>query len=329
MYRQESFSPDFKEGYIVISLNERFGLVDRVGHIVIPCKYPRFASFDYVRQLEFLKCGYILVEHEVYEGLIRLSCSDDYCLNCCYKKIDIHSNREYSVYGYDEQDSAKYIYGIGDNLCTVVDINKNTIVSNLHCSDVSSISIICGNYIIVEISQSDSVFYSIYTLHSQKHINDYSVIGYCNGKSVQVSKEGKWGIFDLELGKEIIPCEYYEEEDIDGACYRRNYRIHPSFLFTNDSDYVVVKKNGKYGVVDKNNKCVIDCKYDFIHPFKEGIAAVLIGFYWSFINENDEIIAKGFEDVKDFSDGFAAVKKNGKWGYINAHGILEIGRAHV
>ena len=324
MYRQESFSPDFTEGYIVISLNERFGLVDRVGHIVIPCKYPRFASFDYVRQLEFLKCGYILVEHEVYEGLIRLSSSDDYFLNCCYKKIDIHSNREYSVYGYDEQDSAKYIYGIGDNLGTVVDINKNTIVSNLHCSNISSISIICGNYIIVEISQSDTIYYSIYTLYSQKHINDYSVIGYCNGKSVQVSKEGKWGIFDLELGKEIIPCEYYEEEDIDGACYRRNYKIHPSFLFTNDSDYAVVKKNGKYGVVDKNNKWVIDCKYDFIHPFKEGIAAVLIGFYWSFINENDEIIAKGFEDVKDFSDGFAAVKKNGKWGYINAHGILVI-----
>lgn len=323
-YRQESSMPEFTEGYLTISFDERFGLVDKKGHIVIPCKYPRFASFDYVRQLEFLKCGYILVEHEVYEGLIRLSSSDDYFLNCCYKKIDIHSNREYSVYGYDEQDSAKYIYGIGDNLCTVVDINKNTIVSNLHCSNVSSISIICGNYIIVEISQSDTIYYSIYTLYSQKHINDYSIIGYCNGRSVQVSKEGKWGIFDLELGKEIIPCEYYEEEDIDGACYRRNYKIHPSFLFTNDSDYVVVKKNGKYGVVDKNNKCVIDCKYDFIHPFKEGIAAVLIGFYWSFINENDEIIAKGFEDVKDFSDGFAAVKKNGKWGYINAHGILVI-----
>ena len=320
MYRQESFSPDFTEGYIVISLNERFGLVDRVGHIVIPCKYPRFASFDYVRQLEFLKCGYILVEHEVYEGLIRLSSSDDYFLNCCYKKIDIHSNREYSVNGYDEQDSAKYIYGIGDNLCTVVDINRNTIVSNLHCSDVSSISIICGNYIIVEISQSDSVFYSIYTLHSQKHINDYSVIGYCNGKSVQVSKEGKWGIFDLELGKEIIPCEYYEEEDVAGAYYRWNHKIDPSFLLKSNSDYVVIRKNGKYGVIGNNNKCVIECKYDSVRPFKEGRAAVLIGFDWSFINEYGETIANGFEEVEDFSEGFAAVKKNGKWGYINTYG---------
>ena len=320
MYRQESFSPDFTEGYIVISLNERFGLVDRVGHIVIPCKYPRFASFDYVRQLEFLKCGYILVEHEVYEGLIRLSSSDDYFLNCCYKKIDIHSNREYSVYGYDEPDSARYIYGIGDNLCTVLDINTNTIVSNLHCSNVSSISIICGNYIIVEISQRDSIYYSIYTLYSQKHVKDYSIIGYCNGRSVQVSKEGKWGIFDLELGKEIIPCEYYEEEDVAGAYYRRNHKIYLSFLLTSDSDYVVIRKNGKYGVIDNNNKCVIECKYDSVRPFKEGRAAVLIGFDWSFINEYGETIANGFEEVEDFSEGFAAVKKNGKWGYINTYG---------
>ena len=319
-YRQESSMPEFTEGYLTISFDERFGLVDKKGHIVVPCEYPKFVTFQEYRQFEFLKRGYILVENDGYEGIIRLSSSDDYLLKCCYKEIEIHSNREHSIYGYDEPDSATYIYGIGDNLCTVLDINTNTIVSNLHCSNVSSISIICGNYIIVEISQSDTIYYSIYTLYSQKHINDYSIIGYCNGRSVQVSKEGKWGIFDLELGKEIIPCEYYEEEDVAGAYYRMNHKIDPSFLLKSNSDYVVIRKNGKYGVIDNNNKCVIECKYDSVRPFKEGKAAVLIGFDWSFINEYGETIANGFEEVEDFSEGFAAVKKNGKWGYINTYG---------
>ena len=319
-YRQDSSMPEFTEGYLAISFNEKFGLVDKKGQIVVPCEYPRFVTFQEYRQLELLKHGYVLVENENYEGLIQLSSSDDYLLNCCYKEIEIHSNRKHSLYGYDEPDSATYIYGIGDNLCTVLDINTNTIVSNLHCSNVSSISIICGNYIIVEISQRDSIYYSIYTLYSQKHVKDYSIIGYCNGRSVQVSKEGKWGIFDLELGKEIIPCEYYEEEDVAGAYYRRNHKIYLSFLLTSDSDYVVIRKNGKYGVIDNNNKCVIECKYDSVRPFKEGRAAVLIGFDWSFINEYGETIANGFEEVEDFSEGFAAVKKNGKWGYINTYG---------
>ena len=319
-YRQESSMPEFTEGYLTISFDERFGLVDKKGHIVVPCEYPKFVTFQEYRQLKFLKRGYILVENDGYEGIIRLSSSDDYLLKCCYKEIEIHSNREHSIYGYDEPDSARYIYGIGDNYCTVLDINKNTIVSNLHCSNVSSISIICGNYIIVEISQSDTIYYSIYTLYSQKHINDYSIIGYCNGRSVQVSKEGKWGIFDLELGKEIIPCEYYEEEDVAGAYYRWNHKIGPSFLLKSNSDYVVIRKNGKYGVIDNNNKCVIECKYDSVRPFKEGRAAVLIGFDWSFINEYGETIANGYEEVEDFSEGFAAVKKNGKWGYINTYG---------
>lgn len=319
-YRQDSSMPEFTEGYLAISFNEKFGLVDKKGQIVVPCEYPRFVTFQEYRQLELLKHGYVLVENENYEGLIQLSSSDDYLLNCCYKEIEIHSNRKHSLYGYDEPDSATYIYGIGDNLCTVLDINTNTIVSNLHCSNVSSISIIFGNYIIVEISQRDSIYYSIYTLYSQKHVKDYSIIGYCNGRSVQVSKEGKWGIFDLELGKEIIPCEYYEEEDVAGAYYRRNHKIYLSFLLTSDSDYVVIRKNGKYGVIDNNNKCVIECKYDSVRPFKEGRAAVLIGFDWSFINEYGETIANGFEEVEDFSEGFAAVKKNGKWGYINTYG---------
>ena len=260
--------PEFTEGYLAISFNEKFGLVDKKGQIVVPCEYPRFVTFQEYRQLELLKHGYVLVENENYEGLIQLSSSDDYLLNCCYKEIEIHSNRKHSLYGYDEPDSATYIYGIGDNLCTVLDINTNTIVSN----------------------------------------------------SVQVSKEGKWGIFDLELGKEIIPCEYYEEEDVAGAYYRRNHKIYLSFLLTSDSDYVVIRKNGKYGVIDNNNKCVIECKYDSVRPFKEGRAAVLIGFDWSFINEYGETIANGFEEVEDFSEGFAAVKKNGKWGYINTYG---------
>lgn len=311
--------PVFTENYIAVSCYEKFGLADIKGNIIVPCKYPKFVMFRF-SQLDFLKRGFILVENEGYKGLIQLSSSDDYLLNCCYKEIEMHSNREHSVYGYDKLDSAKYIYGIGDNLCTVLDINKNTIVSNLHCSNVSSISIICGNYIIVEISQSDTIYYSIYTLYSQKHINDYSIIGYCNGRSVQVSKEGKWGIFDLELGKEIIPCEYYEEEDVAGAYYRRNHKIDPSFLLKSNSDYVVIRKNGKYGVIDNNNKCVVECKYDSVRPFKEGRAAVLIGFDWSFINEYGETIANGFEEVEDFSEGLAAVKKNGKWGYINTYG---------
>ena len=81
------------------------------------------------------------------------------------------------------------------------------------------------------------------------------------------------------------------------------------------------KKDGKYGFVNAKGEQVVECKFDYIYDFKDGLAAVEKDRKYGFINtKGEQVIECKFDDAKDFSEGLARVKKDGKWGYINAKG---------
>lgn len=123
--------------------------------------------------------------------------------------------------------------------------------------------------------------------------------------------EGRWGFIDKE-GKEIIDLTNYVDADM----------VH----FSEDRAVVVTRNSGefKWGFIDKEGKEVIPLKYDNARDFKEGLAAVNIGFIfgkWGFINkEGKEVIPVKYDFVLDFSEGLAAAELNNKWGFINIEG---------
>ena len=116
----------------------------------------------------------------------------------------------------------------------------------------------------------------------------------------------------------------------------------------------------KYGFINLNNEKIIDCIFDEITSFSDGIAILgnvykprgyinkkgeiikLINFEYAFpfsnarglikVNGNygfadkngNIVIDPVFEDAKSFSDGLAAVCKNGKWGFIDINGNVKI-----
>jgi hypothetical protein len=65
-------------------------------------------------------------------------------------------------------------------------------------------------------------------------------------------------------------------------------------------------KTGLYGFKNANDKVVVACKYAFVYPFSEGLAAVNVGGNVGFAAEytNDYFV------------------NGGKWGYINETGNL-------
>lgn len=68
----------------------------------------------------------------------------------------------------------------------------------------------------------------------------------------------------------------------------------------------VVRKNGKYGYIDKNGKEVIECKYDFAEHFREELALVKDGNYM-FIDKRGDVIFK-LDDSFEFyglNNGFS------------------------
>ena len=82
-----------------------------------------------------------------------------------------------------------------------------------------------------------------------------------------------------------------------------------------------VMLDNKWGFIDEEGNEVISLKYDQVYRFKEGMAGVRLGYGWGFINkEGKEIVPLIYESVGSFSDNLAKVKRGGKWGFINKEG---------
>jgi len=86
-------------------------------------------------------------------------------------------------------------------------------------------------------------------------------------------------------------------------------------------NFFPIKKDGKWGFIDFNNKLRIANRYDQVLPFNEGLATVKINGKWGFINKREEIIVQPvYETAENFSSGIAIVSLNSKFGIINKNG---------
>ena len=88
--------------------------------------------------------------------------------------------------------------------------------------------------------------------------------------------------------------------------------------------YLVVRKYGKYGVVDNNGKLIIDTIYEYISAdnlAKDGVVeAKLQGKLGYLDKKGKEVIPFKYTNSWGFRDGLAKVQKDGLWGFINTKG---------
>lgn len=299
--------------------NKLFGLVNREGKLVVQCKYTNYIVFNgQLRDSDFI---FVHDLHKNKEGLIKLSYHKDFYLDCIYDEIKKHSNSlKTGVYDKFED----YIVAYKDGYCQVIDINTGETIFPLS-EKIYNIDAISNDYIFVRFKQDDYIYIRIYSISTKTFLKEftYSGTGSMNEHYIQVKKNNKWGIFDLRIGEEIIPCEYYEDINIFKHDEEK-YFVFSSFMFSDEFDLAVIMKNGKFGFLNIKNQIVIDYIYEDVRLPKEGFAAVLDKNGWGFINKKGKKIANGYENVIGFHEGLGAVKRNGKWGYINNDGIIVI-----
>ena len=87
-----------------------------------------------------------------------------------------------------------------------------------------------------------------------------------------------------------------------------------------------VKKNGKYGFINKQGTVVVPIKYYAAVPFSGGMAEVSTKENkWGYINKAGvEIVKPVYLLTHPFSEGYAAVNSKGKWGFIDTTGKLVV-----
>jgi len=91
----------------------------------------------------------------------------------------------------------------------------------------------------------------------------------------------------------------------------------------NENTLIPYRKKDKWGFCTPDKRIVIDCEFDLVHRFSEGLAAIKRKERWGFIDSFGNIkIAPRYEDVKAFKDGIAAVYNKGQgWNFIDIIGV--------
>ena len=89
------------------------------------------------------------------------------------------------------------------------------------------------------------------------------------------------------------------------------------------SKTIIVRKNCKYGLLDKQGEIIYEPLYDDIHPLRNGNVIVCKEKSWSLINRQGETLKNlEYDKIECFVDGFAVVTLGGKYGVIDESGNL-------
>ena len=95
--------------------------------------------------------------------------------------------------------------------------------------------------------------------------------------------------------------------------------IYDNIFFIEDKELFVVKKNNKYGFINKTGLEVIPLIFDEVaFNITEDLIAVKLKNKWGYVNRKNEIkIPFEYEEAKPFFNDLAYIKKEESYGYIN------------
>ncbi len=265
----------FINGLAIVKKNDKYGLIDKYGNIIIPYEY---TNIEYYRETELY-----YTEKD----------------NMCYT-IDAKGNMIHSFTLDFELYDSVYEY-IGADWAVV---EKETDNFRQRCGVVNS-----SNEIIIPLEYKsiyvDNVSDGLYCFRCNNGVFNY-ICGYIdkNGNIAipfeydyahsfseglaAVEKNGKYGFID-KSGNTVISFEY-------------------DYADTFSEGLAAAEKDGKYGYIDKNGNTVIPFEYDYAHSFSEGLAAVQKDGKYGYIDKSDNtVIPFEYDYANSFSDGVAKV----------------------
>ena len=151
-----------------------------------------------------------------------------------------------------------------------------------------------------------------------------------NGYSIiWVEKDGKLGIYNDD-GKELQPC------DIDKAYILTEYNsIELSYTDCPSTDYIYIVRNGLTGLISGSTfETIIPCMYEYLSPIKTSKAFYKANGKWGIIDANNKTIQLAIYDNVEIDGSTLSeqkmpsmafqsnmyVRNNGKVGMLKANG---------
>jgi len=355
------------EGLASVMQNDKYGYIDKSGKVIVPLMYD--FAFDYNN-------GLAMVRLNMKYGLINKTCRQ--IIPLIYDEIFNYSrvHAEIEMKGVcQRRNSAGVILSSDDSNESKYFVNNYAAVKKGNKWGFISLQ---GKEIVAEYDSVGSFFASIALV---KKGNKYGYIDTTgkivipitfddarsnyDGGILRIKKNNKWGYITTE-GEIVIPCSYdqvwlnaYEVITESRMRYRGDrltvVKLNGNYAFGDFSENLVgVKKNAKWGFINKEGETIIPFIYDALgYGLYENLAMVRLGAKWGCIDKKGTIIipikysslnwlgsrnllmasedkqygiinCKGetiipaeYEEFWELSGGYLSAKKNGKWGVLD------------
>lgn len=262
---------EYKDNIYKCKKKEKWGLVSSTNGILLPCEYSSLEGNGIWRTCKSGKYGYVQ---------LNATSSITTLIPCIYESLGKYSADSYI------RATLKGKKGMIDS--------QNKIIIPFEYSNV-------GN-----------------PCHTS---NGYSIIW--------VEKDGKLGIYNDD-GKELQPC------DIDKAYILTEYNsIELSYTDCPSTDYIYIVRNGLTGLISGSTfETIIPCMYEYLSPIKTSKAFYKANGKWGIIDTNNKTIQLAIYDNVEIDGSTLSeqkmpsmafqsnmyVRNNGKVGMLKANG---------
>lgn len=262
---------EYKDNIYKCKKKEKWGLVSSTNGILLPCEYSSLEGNGIWRTCKSGKYGYVQ---------LNATSSITTLIPCIYESLGKYSADSYI------RATLKGKKGMIDS--------QNKIIIPFEYSNV-------GN-----------------PCHTS---NGYSIIW--------VEKDGKLGIYNDD-GKELQPC------DIDKAyILTENNSIELSYTDCPSTDYIYIVRNGLTGLISGSTfETIIPCMYEYLSPIKTSKAFYKANGKWGIIDANNKTIQLAIYDNVEIDGSTLSeqkmpsmafqsnmyVRNNGKVGMLKANG---------
>ncbi|MFN0204360.1 MAG: WG repeat-containing protein [Bacteroidia bacterium] len=303
-------------GYFTVRIDDFWGIVNRSGNLVVPCK------FDKVNVIHN-NSNYFIVNQGKKEGLYHLQ--EGEIIPCQYDDIDFHEDglivaRNNQKFGLLSKNGSQ-LQPLTYDKVVYMNVEENGLRKVFYRVEKSYHHGLCnqnGEEVIPCIYDSPLLYERGYFIAEQAR-----KIGLLNGAGELVlpckydkigtpNKEGYLTIWNnnltglVRLGTgEIVPCKYDN--------------ITP---FRQNNQFIRVKIGSSYGLLDEFGKVILPVRYSQIEDFEDNVIIIQFDQKWQmFFADSQTIDPNKYDEIEPFqSDFFSWVKIDGKRGIVDKKG---------
>ena len=290
---------NYDKNYNIVELNDellkvssknKYGILANTGEVLLPLEFDEL-NFDQDKRViarKKDKYGVMILKNEVYLDFIYDNIES---VNSKYYKV----KKGNSIFLIDKKDRKDIIL---EEVLDIKYFNKNYFIIKK-----GSIEVFDENLNKKEIYLGDNVYPISEKIFLLGDKENYYLIS--REKKIKYS-ENIEQIYD-----EYLVINEGNKRSIKKIGEEQSLIMGYDTIYMNEKDSIIVQKNGKYGVIDINNKILIPYHYDKISPLYKGYYAVELNFKCGLIDKNGKVVLPlEYEAITNFNQYFAMIYTN-------------------